>query len=181
MQVALQQPTQAFVNESGFLPIPGWLIGLIASWLFLILARRIGKNTSPESSKLVDLLADILNLLAAGSIVASISSTPLITSLSESITRNITSWTIGEGFLSSSVTIGGTVLLGILVVIAGYLYITTETKWWLFWFGIGLQALAILAPWINTALSWWINHPITWVWNFIIWALTSLPNITINF
>lgn len=176
MQVPLYLPMEVSVNQGGFTQIPAWLVAFIASWITLVLVRRVGNRISGSESKLADTLVDVLSLLSAASVVASISATPFVSSLTTSISRNISSWAIAD-----SIVIAGSVILGAIVLIVGYLYMKTESKWWLFWFGVGIQVVALFVPWVNTILSWWINYPITGVWNFIIWALTALPNITVTF
>jgi ABC-type multidrug transport system fused ATPase/permease subunit len=176
MQVPFYLTMEVNVDQGGFTQIPVWLVAFIASWITLVLVRRLGNRVSSSESRLADTLIDALSLLSAASVVASISATPLVSSLTASISRNLSSWAIAD-----SIIITGGVILGIIVLIVGYLYMKTESKWWLFWFGVGIQVIALFVPVVNTILSWWINNPITWVWNFLIWVLTALPNITINF
>lgn len=176
MQAPFYLTMEVTVNQGGFTQIPAWLVAFIASWITLVLVRRVGNRMSGSESRLADTLVDALSLLSAASVVASISATPLVSSLTASISRNLSSWAIAD-----SIIIAGGVILGVIVLIVGYLYMKTESKWWLFWFGVGIQVIALFVPWVNAILSWWINYPITWVWNFFVWALTAVPNITINF
>lgn len=178
MQVVL--PLQTVVDEAGFTPLPNYLIALAASLIALAIARRIGKRVSSNDSTFGNLLVNLLTLISAGSVVASISETPFVVSVSDGINQALGVVT-DEGVQLSGLAITGALVLGIIVAILGYLFIKSESRLWLILFGLGLQALAVFNPWIGSALSWWINNPIQWLWNFIVGILTGIPNITINF
>lgn len=180
MHAASFLPLELSINESNFHVIPPWLVAFVASWIALRLIRRYGRNITPQESKVADLLLDLTTLFTAGSLIASISATPLVTSLVTSINRNISEWVVGGIRIGDIVIVGG-VLLTLVVLFLGYAYTKSEKGWTLFWFGLSLQVAAVFAPWINTILSWWINHIIAPVWNFILWVVTFLPSIQINF
>jgi len=176
MQVPLNIPTEAVVIQSNFSAIPAWMVGAFASLLALILFRKLGKKISGADSKFADILVDIVNLIFAASLVASLSAMPAVTTLTASIQRNISAWEIVDG-----VFIGGTIVLALCVIAFSLLYTNTESILWLICFGVSIQVVALFVPWVNNILSWWINYPIAGVWNFIIGALSWLPNIEINF
>ena len=180
MHVALLHPLELSINLSSFNIIPPYLVAFIASWIALRLLRRYGHNITPQESKVADLLLDVVTLFTAGSLIASISATPLVSSVVASINRNIGEWVIG-GVRVGDIAIGGGILLTALVLFLAYAYTKSEKGWTLFWFGLSLQVAAVFAPWINTILGWWIKYVVASIWNFILWLITFVPNIEINF
>lgn len=178
MQVVL--PLQTVVDEAGFTPLPNYLIALAASLIALAIALRIGKRVSSKDGGLGNFVINLLTLVFAGSVIASISETPFVVSISDGINQALGVVT-DEGIQLSGLAITGAVILSIIVGLLGYAFVKTESRWWLILFGLGLQALAVFNPWISSALSWWINNPIQWLWNFLVGLLTAIPDITINF
>lgn len=170
MHVALE----VTVNTGEFRALPGYFVGFLASVLFLYIFKRWGNSVTPQDNKVTDLIVDILVLISAGSVIASISSTPLVSTASTALNNAI------DGFqLMQGVFIVGWLVIMALVLWMGWMYTSKETWGPLIWFGIGLQALALTAPWINAILSWWINNPVRLVWNGITWVLFFIPNIQI--
>lgn len=174
-------PPELAVSQENFNAFPGWLIAFIASVVLLRLLRRYGRKITPKDNKVGDLILDIATLFTAGSIVASISTTPLITTLVASINRNLSEWVVDD-IRFGDIAIGGAVLLTLIVtVFLAFQYTKSENGWTLVLFGLGLQVLAVFAPWINTTLAWWINHVVAMAWNFILGVITAIPNTEVHF
>lgn len=174
-------PPELVVSQENFDVIPGWLIAFVASVLLLRLLRRYGHKITPQESKVGDLLLDIAVLLTAGSIVASISTTPLVSTLVASINRNISEWVVND-IRFGDIAIAGVVLVTLIItVLLAFLYTKSENGRTLILFGLSLQVMALFAPWINTTLAWWINYIVAAVWNFILGVITAIPNAEIHF
>lgn|GEM_PF-2233611 len=182
MHAASHILTETSINEGGFTPIPGWLVAFVASLIALYVALHIsGRYRREDVHTTRDTLIDVVVLLSAGSVVASLSTTPLLASLTTSFYRNLQVWLNSKMHLGTSIMVGGGIILILIVLLLGLLYIKNTSGWWLFWFGLGLQIAAVFAPWINTALSWWVNNPVMWLWNFLIWLITVIPSVQIQF
>ncbi len=168
------QVLEVNISNGDFRVLPGYFVAFLASVVFLIVFKRWGNSVTPEGNRVTDFIVDILVLLSAGSVIASISTTPLVSTASQALSGAIHGVRVAEGF-----TIAGWVILATLVLWMGWMYASKETWGPLIIFGIALQALAIIAPWIDVVLSWWINYPIRLVWNGITWVLFFIPDIRI--
>lgn len=182
MHAALHVLTQTSINEGGFKLPASWVLAFLASLVALYVALRIsGRYRHEDVHTTRDAVLDAVVLLSAGSVVASLSTTPFLMSLTASIYRRLQAWMDSSMNFGTSIVVGGGIVLILIVLLLGYFYIKTTSGWWLFWFGLGLQVAAVYAPWINTALSWWVNNPVMWLWNAVIGIIMFIPNIQVNF
>lgn len=167
------------VNEAAFKPLPVWFIGVAASVVALIFTRRWGRKVTPASGRFADFMIDLAVLLCAASIVASVSSTTTVSTLIASIDRNIDD--LGNEVTIEGFQIAVGLLMTIILGVLAYMYTKSESGVTLFWFALLLQVAALGAPMINEVLEFWVNYPIRWLWNGLMWVLNFLPSIQINF
>lgn len=166
---------EVVIDISRYTTIPTWMYPFVGSFIVTVLLKRWGHQVTPEGQPAIDLFVDILTLVSAGSVVASIAATPLIASITAAI----------NGWASSSTTIQGAVIAGwvfllVVVILLGWVYTSKETVLVLIGFGVALQALALLAPWINLILGWWLNYPVRWIWNGIVGMIFFIPQLEVS-
>ena len=168
------------INEAAFTQLPPWFVALAASVATLIFFRRLCKRITPVEGNTSDILVDIASLLSAASVVASIGATRLVSSFTNSVERKINPSgdivSVGGGIQVTAFVVFMAVL-----VFLGYIYTKTESGMTLAWFAIGVQVASIATPAINTVLGWWINNPIRWLWNGLMWLLDLLPGLEVTF
>lgn len=181
--VLAQQPDPAPAPPGGFTikdyePLPKWFIPLVASVIFLFLFKSWGDKVSASDNRWLDLALDIGTLASAGSIVASISSWPLMQSVAKAIAAPINkfSWTVP----GVEWKLGPTALLIIIVLFLAWRYVSTETWPMLILFGLAAQVTALTWSWINEIFGFMINWPIRGVWYALMWLLNLIPNISFN-
>jgi hypothetical protein len=140
---------------AGFDPWPIYMIVMVASLAVLGVMMFVGRKIKPRDSPALDVIVDIIILVAASSVIAAVSTTPLVSSIVSKVDNTI------EG--------GGSVLLGVVLGIALVICVITFVKyekWWiLIIFGVLLQVGAIYIPQINDFLGAWISGPVNLFWD----------------
>lgn len=169
------QVLEVSIDIARYTPIPPWMYPFVGSLILTVLLKRWGHKVTPEGNPVTDLIVDILTLISAGSVVASIAATPLITSVTGAVNGWASTSTVVRG-----ITIVGWLILLVVVILLGWVYASKETLFVLVLFGLALQALALLAPWINIVLGWWLNYPVRWIWNIITGILFFLPQLQVS-
>lgn len=168
-------PSGEGIRLEKFEPLPEWFIPLVASVIFLFLFKKWGDQVSAADNRWLDLGLDIGTLASAGSIVAAISSWPLMQAVTKVIAAPINkfSWTVpGVGW-----QLGPTALLIVIVIIFAWRYTSTESWPMLISFGLTAQVTALTWGWINEIFGFMINWPIRGVWYAVVWVINFIPDL----
>lgn len=171
-------PPSAGVALKDFESLPKWVIPLAASIIFLSLFKRAGDKVSASDNKYLDLGLDFGTLASAGSIVAVISTWPLMQSATKTIQSAVSK--IDFTIPGTEFHVGSTLVLAIGVGLLGWWYTAVEEPLPLVLFGIAAQVLATTWPWINNIFGFVLNWLVRWVWWAIVKLIDLIPSIQFN-
>lgn len=166
---------QVEVDAGGFAILPGALVVFFASLIVLLVLRSVGKRINERGGNdRQGIILDILVLLTAASMVASLSVFPLIRSIVKS----------SENWLSSNTGVNATatgLVLGVIIMALAAVYAKQEKWVWLLLFALSMLVAASVSSVVNDILSGWINGPVRWFWNVIVGFFVSILGLEINF
>jgi hypothetical protein len=155
------------IDQAGFDQIPAWAIAFAASAFAVLFLKSLGGKAKSEEGGFWNVVVDVLELVTAASVVASISAIPFVSYWLNEVQTGILSW---FGNDAASAVVG--TFLGLFTLFVGYQYIQSSNWLWLIGFGIILMVDAGIVPQISMVLSWWINGPIQAGWNGF-WGLVG--------
>ncbi len=176
-QLLLAQQAPPIVQIREFRELPEWFIPLAASVIFLFIFRNYGEKFTPDGNRWLDIIMDLAVLLSAASIVATISTWPII----QSVIAVVQSWM--EGGATQAVQVSGWeissgVIALIVLIVIGLWYERSEGLPSLIAFGIIAQVAILFAPWLVEVFGFWINYPIWGVWWVLMFLLDLIPSIS---
>jgi len=160
-------------------PIPPSLAVIAGAVILTIIFKLIGKKVASDKHPALDRIVDVATVLSAATAVTGLITTPLVSSfadLAKKLIDDVLARNIAP-ILSLGVNIVATIVTIILLGVYFKKYEKTETLPDLIILGLVMLAAGTAFPWVNTALHFWVEYPLTVVWNIVVSAYNTITGI----